>query len=264
MQKNQLKHPVELIHQCGEYYTQGHSIKETAQQFNVSYEWVKQNLLRYGYRTPSKKLPHQLHEPITYFSNIDTHNKAYLLGWLFSDGYVCRNPYGYTLGIALQASDKYILDFMAAELNLPESKVRPYKNSYKLCVNEKTVCEDLIRLGVIENKSHTDIHVPSIPEEFLSSFIAGVFDGDGCITKKQGKYFSVSICSNSKIYLEEIKNILQKYDINITDIAKEKENIHVLRISSKNKGHVKFANYIYANREIKLIRKYNKFMEIPR
>ena len=170
MQKNQLKHPVELIHQCGEYYTQGHSIKETAQQFNVSYEWVKQNLLRYGYRTPSKKLPHQLHEPITYFSNIDTHNKAYLLGWLFSDGYVCRNPYGYTLGIALQASDKYILDFMAAELNLPESKVRPYKNSYKLCVNEKTVCEDLIRLGVIENKSHTDIHVPSIPEEFLSSF----------------------------------------------------------------------------------------------
>lgn len=185
MKENRLKYPVEIVHQCGEYYKAGHSLKETAEQFGVPYQWVKVTLLQYGYRQPSKKLPHQLHNPITYFSNIDSHNKAYLLGWIFSDGYVCKNPYGYTLGMALQTQDKYILEFMATELGLPITKIHNYKNSCKLCVNERTVCEDLLKLGIMEDKSHKEMRVPQIPEEFYSSFIAGVFDGDGCISKKQ-------------------------------------------------------------------------------
>ena len=264
MKEDRLKYPVETVHQCGEYYKAGHSLTETAEKFGVPYQWVKVNLLRYGYRQPSKKLSHQLHTPITYFSKIDSHNKAYLLGWMFSDGYICKNPYGYTLGIALQTQDKYILEFIATELGLPISKISKYKNSYKLCVNERTVCEDLIALGVVEDKSHTEIHVPNIPEEFLNSFIAGVFDGDGCVTFKQNRYQSVSICSNSKSFLEEIQKILNKNGIPVSSVRQQKPNLHVLYVSSRNKGHIKFADFIYANREIRLKRKYDRFMKIPR
>lgn len=263
MKENRLKYPVEIVHQCGEYYKAGHSLKETAEQFGVPYQWVKVTLLQYGYRQPSKKLSHQLHDPITYFSNIDSHNKAYLLGWMFSDGYVCKNPYGYTLGMALQTQDKYILEFMATELGLPITKIHSYKNSCKLCVNERTVCEDLLKLGIMEDKSHKEMRVPQIPEEFYSSFIAGVFDGDGCISKKTTyNYNTVTICGNSKLFLEEIKTILQANNVIVTNIRQQKTNLYVLNISSKSRNA--FADFIYANREIKLKRKYERFMKIPR
>lgn len=263
MKENRLKYSVKVVHQCGKYYKQGHSLKETAAYFNIPYQWVKVNLLRYGYRQPSKILKHQLHPPINYFSKIDSHTKAYLLGWIFSDGYVCKNPYGFTLGIALQAQDKYILDFMAQELDIPISKIKKYKNSYKLCVNERTICKDLINLGIEEDKSHKEIHIPEIPKEFHSSFIAGIFDGDGCITQKTAyNYVVVSICSNSKIFLSEIKTILNNNGIQTREVQQHKLNLCTLYISSNSRS--KFAEFIYSNTPIKLIRKYNKFMKIPR
>lgn len=263
MKENRLKYPVEVVHQCGEYYKQGHSLKETAAHFNIPYQWVKVNLLRYGYRQPNKTLKHQLHPPINYFSKVDSHSKAYILGWLFSDGYVCKNPYGFTLGIALQAQDKYILDFIAQELGISISKIKKYKNSYKLCVNERTICEDLIKLGVEEDKSHKETCFPDIPEEYHSSFIAGIFDGDGCITQKTAyNYTVVSICNNSKTFLTQLKTILNKNNIQTREVQKHKTNLCVLYISSKSRND--FADFIYSNTPIKLIRKYNKFMKIPR
>lgn len=262
MKENRLKYPVETVHQCGEYYKAGHSLTETAEKFGVPYQWVKVNLLQYGYRQPSKKLSHQLHTPITYFSKIDSHNKAYLLGWMFSDGYVCKNPYGYTLGIALQTQDKYILEFIATELGLPVSKISKYKNSYKLCVNERTVCEDLLKLGIEEDKSHKEIHIPKIPEEFYSSFIAGVFDGDGCVYNSKHST-AVHIYCNSKSFLEELQQILFKNMIN-AKVRQHKVNVYDLHVSSKKENISKFADFIYSNREIRLKRKYDRFMKIPR
>ena len=58
-------------------------IKETSEKFNVNYHTLKQNLIRFGYRNPKKKLDHQRVEKICYFDSIDTPEKAYILGFLF-------------------------------------------------------------------------------------------------------------------------------------------------------------------------------------
>jgi hypothetical protein len=45
-----------------------------------------------------------------YFDVIDSHDKAYILGFLFADG--CNNPKKYTISISLQEEDKDILEKM--------------------------------------------------------------------------------------------------------------------------------------------------------
>lgn len=47
----------------------------------------------------------------------------------------------------------------------------------------KQITQDLVRLGAIPNKSLV-LQFPTfdiVPEEYISSFILGCFDGDGCI-----------------------------------------------------------------------------------
>lgn len=112
MKVNQLKYSEKQIKEFGEYYKSGHSLKETAKKFDVNYHTLKQNLIRFGYRTPNKKLENQRVKKILYFDNIDTPEKAYLLGFLFSDGYIAKTTYGVSIGLALQLQDKYILEYI--------------------------------------------------------------------------------------------------------------------------------------------------------
>ena len=46
MKINQLKYTEQEIKKFGEYYKLGHSLKETAEYFNVNYHTLKQNLIR--------------------------------------------------------------------------------------------------------------------------------------------------------------------------------------------------------------------------
>lgn len=207
MKINQLKYTQEQIKSFGEYYLQGHSLKETSEKFNVNYHTLKQNLIRFGYRTPKKKLDHQRVEKICYFDNIDTSEKAYILGFLFSDGYITKTAYGVSIGLALQLSDKYILEYIKKEWGV-KNKLSEYKNSAKLQVTDQHLYDKLVELGIQENKSHRDYVIPNINKSLINSFILGYFDGDGCISIKSTGYASVSICCNSKTFLESVQEYL--------------------------------------------------------
>ena len=45
-----------------------------------------------------------------YFDNINSQNKAYILGFLYADG--SNNPKKHTVSISLQEEDRYILEWM--------------------------------------------------------------------------------------------------------------------------------------------------------
>ena len=79
------------------------------------------NLLnRHGLRIPTRHTPPHRKNPsmIKYFDQIDNHEKAYFLGLLYADGYICKSNYTYQMGIALQLQDKYIIEELYKELNL--------------------------------------------------------------------------------------------------------------------------------------------------
>lgn len=265
MKINQLKYSEEQIKEFGEYYKDGHSLKETAEKFGVNYHTLKQNLIRFGYRTPKKKLKNQRVKKILYFDKIDTPEKAYLLGFLFSDGYIAKTAYGVTVGIALQLQDKYILEYIKQAWGI-NNKISEYKNSAKIQVTDSYMYNRLVKLGIQIDKSHQDYTLPNIDENLLNSFILGYFDGDGCITIKSTGYSVTSICCNSKIFLESVKQFLNKNGIETRDVSTEKRpknNLYVLYISKRSE-QIKFMDFIYKNSSIYLKRKHDKFSQIPR
>lgn len=73
------------------------------------------------------------------------------------------------------------------------------------------------------------------------------------------------MCCNSKIFLEDIKTILEQNNIKCRPICTEKRNkdLYILYLS-KRENQIKFCNYIYSNANLYLKRKYLKFMQIPR
>lgn len=268
MKPNQQKYSLEQVKQWANYLA-NHTLTEISEHFNVPYKSVVHLLNRYGFRKPSRiqtKIRRLNNATIDYFHNIDSAEKAYFLGYLFADGYICSGNYNCSkqMGIAVQLQDRYILDRLYTNLQL-KTKINVYKNSAKLVVTNLQLYNDLTKLGIQENKSHKDYELPSIPDDFMNSFILGYFDGDGCITIKASKAIVVSICCNSKVFLESMQKYLNSVNIfthlNI-ETRKSGNNIYVLYLKGR-KNQLAFKEFIYRDSPIYLTRKYDKFMKIP-
>ena len=267
MKENQLKFSKDEVFKFYEYYNTGHSIKETANHFNIKYRETLHYLIYFGYYKPKRKQSkvHNLCYNPRFFNKIDSELKAYFLGLLMSDGYILTTLYNKEIGIALKASDKYILDILNENIS-PLKKISRYKNSYKWKVISEDMYEDLKHHGILENKSHIDYNYPKIPKKFDKDFIRGYFDGDGCISVKSTGYNVISFCSNSKLFLQELASKLLYYGIQtrpiFTTTRGRLSEFHTLYISGGiNKGI--FKNFLYTDATIFLKRKYEKFKEIP-
>lgn len=154
----------------------------------------------------------------TYFEKIDTRNKAYTLGFIYSDGNVQKDFRSWR--IALKYDDKIILDKIKEDIKyageLRFIKEREYKkkngemstasSQYLLEVGRKKMCYDLVKLGCVPNKTWT-IRFPTeeqVPREFLSDFCRGYWDGDGSISKST---FNCSILGNKFFVTELVKHL---------------------------------------------------------
>lgn len=115
----------------------------------------------------------------SYFSCIDTREKAYWLGWLWSDGYVRENNHAYHIELNLQKRDEHILWRFRDAVNA-EYPIQSHRESVRICLISQQMFTDLQRYGVVQGKSHFAA-IPNIGATFVSDFIRGVFDGDGSI-----------------------------------------------------------------------------------
>ncbi len=199
-----------------------------------------------------------------YFSEIDTPNKAYMLGFLFADGNVHKSKY--YLAIELSAKDKEILFFIIDELEY-ETKPKIYNRELegsiykKLVVSSKSICGDLIKHGCIPNKTLV-LKYPNIPDELNRHFIRGYFDGDGTVTSFKSKRH-MRIVSTIE-FLNIMYIILNKeIGIKMNKIVEYSRNnkIGYLTVSA-NVEFVKFYDYIYSDNSFCLRRKYDKFLKL--
>lgn len=122
----------------------------------------------------SRKGRHKI--DIDFFKKIDTEEKAYFLGIMFSDGSVSKNQF------YLKLNDEDIVvkfkEVLKCDYPIRHNE-NPYYN-YILEVSSKEMCNDLINLGCTINKTKT-IQFPNIEESLYRHFIRGFMDGDGCI-----------------------------------------------------------------------------------
>jgi intein-encoded DNA endonuclease-like protein len=122
-----------------------------------------------------------------YFENIDTPNKAYILGFTYADGNVVQNhkiqQYVFRIGIC----DLDLLEDIKNELQYTgplyyrPKRTEKHKDLYTLQIISKKMVEDLIKLDCVPNKTFKIKCMPNISRDLIPHFIRGYFDGDGTI-----------------------------------------------------------------------------------
>lgn len=250
------------INEIIDLYSSGYGSYKIAKQFNCSASSVN-NLLKNNNidtkKTSNDYRKYTLNE--NYFEHIDTEDKAYFLGLIYSDG----NVYKSILKISLQESDSYILEqFLkyiqsTGHLYFLESREKNHKNQKIFSISNKTIIDDLKKLGVFEKKSLT-LKFPTteqVPKNLMNHFIRGVFDGDGSI-------FNTERIINGKTYYEPGVSIISSIGfidglfefLGFGNVYKTNNNKF---ISFKGKVEiVKIINYIYNDATIFLNRKFDK------
>jgi len=204
-----------------------------------------------------------------FFNNIDTEYKAYMLGWIASDGHI--HPSGYVIKIEIAQKDTEILETLKNRLEKSlelKYRTRTYKKKkthlVRLQFCSKQIVTDVCRhLEISRGKKSDKIKLPLdlINSKYFKDFLRGIFDGDGSIRKsnKIKKYFGCSITSSSSIFLENIKNIFGGY------ISKYK-NKETWKLEMGFNSGKKFLDFIYkdADPELKLNRKYQRYLSFKK
>lgn len=205
-----------------------------------------------------------------YFSNIDTEEKAYWLGFLYADGYVrMKNGRSGQLKLKLSSKDReHILLFnKCLSSNYP---IKDYISTikYKDGVSKSNVSEvsiyntklvkDLIKNGCFSNKTFL-IRLPNIDKSMYRHFIRGYFDGDGCISFSKKGHFSIKIISNRE-FISDISDYLISIGIERINI---RDNGRVRNLMIENKQDcLRFRKIIYDDSVIFIKRKNEIFSKI--
>jgi len=209
----------------------------------------------------------------SFFKKIDTEEKAYWLGFMYADGcvrVVYEPTYSAEVCIRLYAGDAEHLRKFNKSLNgnIPVTfteRICSFNNkpqySCSIRCYSTEMAEDLISYGCIPNKTF-NIELPMLPDNLYRHFLRGYFDGDGCITlrSRKRKDLRMDYCSGSKKMLEQIRELLFKYDIK-SYLNNDKENTYKLVICGLQNVD-KMIHYLYDDSTIYLDRKFYKTKQL--
>ena len=206
-----------------------------------------------------------------YFNQIDTPNKAYILGFLYADGNVSGT--NNMIQIALQARDVHILESMKKEFGFPQKPLvfdersKKYGNKkqdiYVLTFKNNQMHMDLEKWGVVPRKTKTLTYPDFLDESLHRHFIRGVMDGDGCIHNcRNTNCCAIDICGTYNFCIK-LKDLIESIlDIHCSVICiSKKQNRETYRVTISGRNQcVSFLNWIYEDAEMFLYRKYELFL----
>ncbi|MNK78407.1 hypothetical protein D3C87_980380 [compost metagenome] len=223
-----------------------------------------------------------------YFDNINTEDKAYWIGFIWCDGYVChriRNEkqiYEFKLDLAAE-DEKHVYKFRDALEGNQEIKEYRFKSNFK---NNQNVCRFYTSNTYFSKKLHSDYGlkagrhsimslISKIPDNLLRHFIRGIIDADGSISggyvndrgvKRFKARFQITTC-------EELCDFVNNYLIN-KDLTNTRMKLSVRHeggdgycrtISFCGNNQVeKILSHLYEDSNTYLDRKFEKYIEIKR
>ena len=250
------------------YTIEKKSINEIAKTLNISWEAAKRDLVARNIPIVSKRNQYSNGNGISnnLFAEINDHDSAYWLGFLYADGSIRsdRNE----IALDLQAKDiKTIEDFhnycgnrnSIREHNITRNG-KVYKSFASSFSNEQ-VKNNLIKLGCVPKKSLV-LTFPTeeqVPQEFIYDFIRGYIDGDGYIQYDYDKHRYRIMIAGTKEFLQGLIKRLNLFEN--TSINKDNNsNIYMLTISHKDKVY-ELLTQLYENSKYHLERKYEIFKQ---
>lgn len=185
-----------------------------------------------------------------YFSAIDTEEKAYILGFIYADGYFESHERALTFNISRKDIDILLKIKKALDCG-NEIKESTTKNCVRLYLSSTKLVADLKKLGLSSRKSLV-VRFPKLEENLYRHFIRGFFDGDGHIGKRQ---CALVIGSDSfyKGFSEYIKRTFGK-ELYKNDMG----NYYRVQF---NRGDHEIINWMYKDSNIYLDRKHKAYLD---
>ena len=194
---------------------------------------------------PDIALQNNLRQIHTFFS-VWSSSMAYVLGFFAADGcmYHSRNG-GYSTGgfyIAFYSTDLKLLKTVKKMMQI-RNKIECHKREYPrkdiffIRVVNKNLYQRFLEFGMTPAKS-LSLYFPAVPSEFLSDFVRGYFDGDGCVyaglpSRKQ--VLVTSFTSGGRAFLLELKRrLLQVGGLNGGSLIKRADHHFVLQYSTND------------------------------
>lgn len=193
-----------------------------------------------------------------YLENINTHSKAYILGFIAADGCVTGRDSN-ILSVNISDKDRCVLDFIKKELDFDGRiyELKPRKRNPNpqvlIRISSKKLCSDLIKHEVTPRKSFT-LKFSKLKEEFINSYILGFLDGDGSTSTGSIVFSSASVNFLISL-LEQIEN-----STGIIGYLKKRKSSSVWTLRYKKSIVQTIRNYLYKDCNFYLKRKYNNLI----
>jgi dUTP pyrophosphatase len=184
-----------------------------------------------------------------YLENIDTPEKAYLLGWIASDGSIWQN----SVSIFIKEIDVDTLVYLKSLISRDLPICEKDNNLLGITINSHKFAQDCLKHLQLDTfgKKHDLVKFPEISNDLKPYFIRGYFEGDGYVGVKSG-IPRVSIYSNSSSMLHSIKDI--------TNVGYVYSNSFEI---NKGLDAIKFLEYIYSGDGADVLhRKFNTYVDI--
>lgn len=201
--------------------------------------------------------------------NFESHNGAWILGFIAADGYLpITNGAQNRITISLQRRDEEVLQMIAKELEY-EGPIYQYEQwdghlASSLSFTSKKIRQTIESYGIGNNKTFKLHNLPdNLPREFLTDYIRGFFDGDGSIYEPKGKKVNMSFTCVSDTFLQDIALYLNEtYGVKIPRI-RSVERVHIIYdIRYYVADSLKLGKVFYDNNYLALPRKKQHYFDI--
>ena len=249
-----------------EMYNQGVSSENIAKELSIDSSTVCRILSRNNIEIKGAKHYNRKFELDEHILDIiDTEEKAYFLGFMYSDGYV--SPKGY-IRIVIHKKDidiikKFVKMFYGNEEADIGSNFQEYDNKYiRFTITSSYLTKKIIEHGCFESKTFK-LSLPNLPEHLMNHFLRGLYDGDGCISIDNVETRSRVILTGFKDFIEQIKLYLETgLEISPTIYILKKNNKVADLVVGCQKDIVIFLDWLYKGATIYLNRKYKKQKDV--
>lgn len=193
-----------------------------------------------------------------YFDEITTDEQAYWLGFIAADGTVLSKQRGFD--VRLCQKDAGHLDRLKSAI-APNAEVKPiyYDESksfhrspmFRLTICDKHMGQILTSYNLQPGKEYRNWW-PNLSDDLLISFVAGVFDGDGCL----GRYpkWSWSIVGPEQVISETRSLISRSSNITGGSVRSHERSSHLFELRY-NGSEAVAASFLLGNRGTPLKRK---------
>lgn len=199
-----------------------------------------------------------------FFDIIDSHEKAYLLGFIFADGCVRvqkrKNTESYQFRLKIHLKDKIIVEALK-NLTNTDYPIKLKDNMCSISITNRLFVTNLILKGCVPRKTKI-LKYPNIDPIYDNSFILGYFDGDGSISISKKEWFNFNLLGTED-FLSSVKEILSRNEIYTSEPKKYKGIGEVYRMTIYSKESViRLREFLYRDSALFLSRKKEIFDRI--